>query len=132
MSDRGPDDAHAALVALRDRIEAIDAQLVALVAERQRIAAQVGDVKRGAGQPVLDPAREAAVLRRIAGIAREHAVHEDDARELWRKLLAMARRVQAAGDAVHDATVSTMRDGAATVARDGGSSATEPGPHTGA
>lgn len=88
----------AALAALRDRIEALDAQLVALVAERQRIAAQVGDVKRAAGQPVLDPAREAAVLRRVAGIARDHGVDEDDARELWRKLLAMARRVQAAGD----------------------------------
>lgn len=86
------------LAALRDRIEAIDAQLVALVAERQRIAQRVGEVKRAHEQPVLDPAREAAVLRRVTGIAREHGVDEDDARELWRKLLAMARRVQAAGD----------------------------------
>jgi chorismate mutase len=104
-------DTHAALAALRDRIEAIDAQLVALVAERQRIAARVGEVKRAGGQPVLDPAREAAVLRRVTGIAREHAVDEDDARELWRKLLAMARRVQAAGEGTEAAPSPATRAG---------------------
>lgn len=83
------------LDALRARIEAIDAQLVTLVAERQRIAAAVGEVKRASEQPVLDLAREAAVLRRVAELAREAALDEEDARELWRKLLAMARRVQA-------------------------------------
>ena len=90
-----PRDAPPTLEALRARIEAIDAQLVALVAERQRIAALVGEVKRASEQPVLDLAREAAVLRRVTECARAEQLDEEDARELWRKLLAMARRVQA-------------------------------------
>jgi chorismate mutase len=97
--ERHRDDApphDGALADLRDRVVAIDAQLVALVAERQRVAARIGAVKRAAAQPVLDLAREAAVLRRVAEEARHAGVDEEDVRELWRKLLAMARRVQAA------------------------------------
>jgi chorismate mutase len=84
-----------ALEELRERVAAIDAQLVALLAERQETARAIGAVKRAAGRPVLDPAREAAVLRRATELARGHGLDEDEVRDLWRKLLAMARRSQA-------------------------------------
>ena len=49
--------------ALRDRIDAIDDQILALVNERAQLARQIGELK-GAG-PVYRPEREAQVLRRL-------------------------------------------------------------------
>lgn len=55
--------------ALRARIDAIDAQLLELIAERRRMGGQIAAVKVAEGRPVRDPEREAAVL----GKARERA-----------------------------------------------------------
>ena len=60
----------AALGAYRERIDAIDDALVALLAERAELALRLGHVKAAAGQPVYAPAREAAVLDRVSGLAR--------------------------------------------------------------
>ncbi|MCU0634173.1 MAG: chorismate mutase [Gemmatimonadaceae bacterium] len=83
-----------ALETARARVGAIDDQLVTLLAERQRLARNIGTLKREAGRPVLDPAREAAVLRRVTEGARAIGLDEDDVREVWRKILAMARKAQ--------------------------------------
>src|SRR3954465_15879608 len=52
------------LKSLREKIDAIDARLVKLPAERGRVVEQVGHVKQGVG--VYRPDREAEVLRRVA------------------------------------------------------------------
>jgi chorismate mutase len=82
------------IVELRARIEEIDAQLIELIAARQAAVREIGHIKREQGKPVLDPEREAQVLRRVAEMAREFSLDEEELRDLWRKLLAMARRVQ--------------------------------------
>src|SRR5690606_27321592 len=58
------------LEGLRAGIARIDESLVALLAERVALAREVGAVKRAAGLPRLDPAREAAVVRRGTELAR--------------------------------------------------------------
>jgi chorismate mutase len=63
MSD-GPEPVD--LDALRQRIDAIDTQILALVAERIQIVLQVGDYKRQRGMPVYDPERERALLDRLS------------------------------------------------------------------
>jgi chorismate mutase len=79
---------------LRAQVEAIDAQLVELIAARQAAVREIGAFKREQGKPVLDPEREAQVLRRVAELARAAGLEEEELRDVWRKLLAMARRVQ--------------------------------------
>jgi chorismate mutase len=86
-----------ALETARARVGAIDEQLMVLLAERQRVVRQIGELKREAGRPVLDPAREAAVLRRVAERARGLGLDEDAVRDVWRRVLAMARKVQVGG-----------------------------------
>jgi chorismate mutase/prephenate dehydratase len=54
------------LGSLRRSIDDVDARLVALLAERARLAQQVGRVKESSGAPVYRPEREAEVLRRVA------------------------------------------------------------------
>jgi chorismate mutase/prephenate dehydratase len=51
---------------LRDQIDAIDAQLLALLNQRARVAQDVGHVKAETNAPVFRPEREAQVLSRIA------------------------------------------------------------------
>src|SRR5574344_1799990 len=50
--------------ALRDQIDTVDQQLVALLAERLTLVAGVGEVKSRHGLPIYAPDREAAMLAR--------------------------------------------------------------------
>ncbi|GLC23628.1 chorismate mutase [Roseisolibacter agri] len=85
----------AALARLRQEIEAVDAQLVALVAARTRLAADIGAAKRALGRPTLDPVREAAVVRRAAELARDAGLADEEAvRAIFWQLMALARRAQ--------------------------------------
>ncbi len=51
---------------LREQIDAIDAQLLALLNQRARVAQEVGHVKAETNAPVFRPEREAQVLARVA------------------------------------------------------------------
>mgnify|MGYP002619618166 CR=1 FL=1 len=53
---------------LRVRIDEIDRRLVELLNERARVVVEVGELKRGTGQAIYAPHREAAVLRRVLGL----------------------------------------------------------------
>ena len=59
------------LNALRERINAIDDQIVELFVERMKTAAEIADAKRENNLPVLDANREQAVLKRIMAQAGE-------------------------------------------------------------
>jgi chorismate mutase/prephenate dehydratase len=56
------------LAAVRAEIDAVDAQILALVSQRARLAEEVARVKRAAGETgdFYRPEREAAILRRVA------------------------------------------------------------------
>jgi chorismate mutase / prephenate dehydrogenase len=79
---------------LRTRIEAVDAELVRLIAERRALVLQVGRVKGELGLPVLDPTREAAVVRRAAALAREGGGDEELVRDVIWRIIASARDEQ--------------------------------------
>ena len=55
---------------LRESIDALDRQILELVAERLRLVMLVGEVKRGLGLEVYDAARERDLLERVAKAAR--------------------------------------------------------------
>jgi chorismate mutase len=94
-AEPGPAGAELAPVeALRGEIEAIDQQLVQLLARRVRIACSVGEAKRAAGLPVLDPAREAAIVRRASACAREAGIDDEDVRYIFWHVVGMSRRAQ--------------------------------------
>lgn len=102
--ERGPGEAHASadhpeapgepLETLRARILELDASLVRLVGERRRLVREIGRVKEAAGKPVMDPEREARVVRRAARIAREEGVDEEMVRDILWRIIASAREAQ--------------------------------------
>src|SRR5262249_61333075 len=61
-----PGRGEADIEALRQRIDAIDAQLMRLLNSRSACAVEIGRVKRILGLPVYSPEREAAILERVA------------------------------------------------------------------
>lgn len=83
-----------ALPALREEIRGIDDELLALVRRRLDVARRVADAKRDAGLPVLDPAREAAVVRYAGEFARRHGLVEEDVRALFWALVGLTRRAE--------------------------------------
>ena len=89
----------AALAELRAQIEDIDRALVALIAQRVNAARSVGRTKRQHGLGIVDPAREAAVVRRAVELAREQQLDEEDVREIFWHIIGLSRRAQLEGHA---------------------------------
>lgn len=87
-----PDDPR--LQELRVRISEVDDHLIRLMGERRALALEVGRIKEERGLPVMDPAREARVVRQVAERAREAGVDEEMARDVIWRIIASAREVQ--------------------------------------
>jgi chorismate mutase len=84
----------ASLADVRGQIEQIDRGIIGLIAERVELARKVGPLKQALGMPILDPPREAAIVRRAAELAREAGLPADDVRYVFWHLVGLSRRVQ--------------------------------------
>lgn len=88
------DRSAAALAPLRERIDAIDQEIVALLNERAQIALEIGRVKRQTGRrTVRDAKREAEVIEHVTSTS-AGLFPEPELVALYRKLIAATRRVQ--------------------------------------
>ena len=96
-SDSPPKSRDAALDALgrcRQQIEGLDRELVALLAKRVALSKEIGAMKKVAGLPTLDPAREAEVIRRAASMAREVGLSDEKVRDIFWHVIGLSRAVQ--------------------------------------
>jgi chorismate mutase len=90
----GDDVTAAALAPLRERIDAIDSEIVALLDERAEIALEIGRVKDATGRRAIrDPKREAEVIERVTR-ASSGLFPEPELAALYRTLIAATRKVQ--------------------------------------
>ncbi|MFW6199719.1 MAG: chorismate mutase [Gemmatimonadota bacterium] len=92
--DDVPKDARARLEKLREKIVALDEDLIRLVGERRNLVFEIGRLKEELGLPVLDPGREAQVVRRAAEISRKLGVDEELTRDVIWRIMASARETQ--------------------------------------
>ena len=60
------------LLALRDKISALDEKLLALLAERRGLAVEVGKAKLASHRPVRDIDRERDLLERLMTLGKKH------------------------------------------------------------
>ena len=93
-SDRDAGDPLAELGECRSAIEELDRKLIALLAERVALGKRTAALKRTAGLPILDPQREAEVIRRAVTTAREHALPVEAVREVFWHVVGLSRRAQ--------------------------------------
>jgi len=86
------------LATLRARIDDVDRELLEALSRRAELAREVSRMKRAGGLPSLDPAREAAIVRRAVGRARELHIPDEEVRDLTWRTLALCRQAQAGVD----------------------------------
>ncbi|MBK5265853.1 MAG: 3-deoxy-7-phosphoheptulonate synthase [Acidimicrobiia bacterium] len=79
---------------LRTGIDAIDYELVDLLARRQRLALKIGQAKAERGAPVRSPDREAELIERVRTQAAELGYAEDIVEEIYGLILEASRRAQ--------------------------------------
>lgn len=90
--ERSPRTTKDPLDEVRARIDALDEELVRLVAQRVRLGGDAARVKAATGLPHLDPGREAAVVRRAAAMAQQEGLDPEGVRHLFWNLVGLTRR----------------------------------------
>lgn len=91
------DAAKQALAPLRQQIDSIDSQLVALLAERAKVTAQVGKIKQQFALPVYVPEREQALLSARRSQAQSLGVSADLTEDVLRRIMRESYQTQESG-----------------------------------
>jgi len=82
----------ARLADLRLRIDAIDDQLLAALAERAAVVAEIWALKRSKALQRSDPERERVILDRMAGQAQVIGLERNEIVSFFRQVIGVARR----------------------------------------
>jgi chorismate mutase len=78
----------------RSKIDEIDDKLVRLIAERIRIAGEIGKKKNEQNKHTEDSAREKVVMDNVIRIAREENINEEDITIIYKEIIAASKRIQ--------------------------------------
>lgn len=78
---------------LREEIDRLDDQLVALLNARAAVACQVGETKHLEGLPVYVPERESSLLQRLAGLS-TGPLPESGLRAIYREIISASRALE--------------------------------------
>lgn len=81
----------------RESIDEVDRELVELLSRRAELVRRAGQAKARVGQPVLDAAREDALLASRRSWARERGLDADSVESIFRAILRFSRRTQGTG-----------------------------------
>lgn len=80
------------LLEIREQINNIDDQIIALWKERMALSLQVAEYKKEHNLPILDEQREKELLDRISNLAGEEL--GDYSRDLYEKIMSISRSYQ--------------------------------------
>lgn len=83
-----------ALREVREHIDELDRELIALLQRRCELSARAGLAKRATGAPVLDPTREVDLLEQRRAWAEQGGLPGDVVQAVFRQVLSMSRRAQ--------------------------------------
>ncbi len=79
---------------LRKKIDEADEKIVRLIAERIKIAEEIGGLKKQQGKQIEDAKREQAVLENIIKIAGQENLNPEDIARIYRLIMSMAKSVE--------------------------------------
>ena len=90
MSAQGPAPD---LLALRERIDAVDRELLGLLNRRAQLALEVGELKKKEGSVVFRPEREAQVIDGLKG-CNPGPLRTDSVAPIWREIMSACRALE--------------------------------------
>ncbi|MDD4875682.1 MAG: prephenate dehydratase [Dehalococcoidales bacterium] len=79
---------------LRDKIDETDSNIVKLLAERIRIAEEIGKEKEKRGKQIEDVEREKIVLEKVKNIAQREQINQDGIEGIYRQIIAISKNMQ--------------------------------------
>ena len=79
---------------LRKQVDQTDAQIVNLIAERIKIAQQIGEEKRKQGKQIGDNDRERRVLEHVRSLANKEEINPEDVEDVYRQIMIITKSVQ--------------------------------------
>jgi chorismate mutase/prephenate dehydratase len=88
-----PSDPPGTLAALRERIDAVDRELLALLNRRAQLALEVGEIKKREGSVVFRPEREAQVIDGLKAVNRGPLAN-DSVAPIWREIMSACRALE--------------------------------------
>ena len=88
-----PAPADPALQGLRERIDAVDRELLALLNRRAGLALEVGEIKKLDGSPVFRPEREAQVIAGLKAV-NPGPLSEASVAPIWREIMSACRALE--------------------------------------
>ncbi|WP_284616471.1 prephenate dehydratase [Aquabacterium humicola] len=81
------------LLALRERIDAVDRDLLALLNRRAQLALEVGEIKRREGSVVFRPEREAQVIDGLKAV-NPGPLQNESVAPIWREVMSACRALE--------------------------------------
>ena len=82
---------------LRGEIDALNAEIVGLLARRVEVARGIGEAKRDLGLPIVDRAREGKVYERVRELARGAGLDPEGVERVFREIVDLSTRAQEDG-----------------------------------
>ena len=82
------------LAELREKVDAIDDQILRTIAQRVKICRAIGELKKQQGKPVQDLNREVQVFKRARERAELFKLDPDKIERLYREIVNMCSAVQ--------------------------------------
>ena len=79
---------------LRKKIDEADTEIVRLIAERIRIAKEIGGEKRKQGKQIEDREREQKVLENVRGVAQEENISQESIESIYRQIVSASKSVE--------------------------------------
>ena len=79
---------------LRKQIDELDARIVKIIADRMKIAGEIGREKRKQGNQIEDAEREKRVLGNVRRIAQKENISQEDIEAIYKQIVTVSRSLQ--------------------------------------
>ena len=79
---------------LRRKIDEADAKIVRLIADRMRIAQEIGAEKKKQGKQIEDVTREEVVLTNVRNLAQEENISQEGIESIYRRIVNVSKSVE--------------------------------------
>jgi chorismate mutase / prephenate dehydratase len=112
MSSKDQSTEEQRLAPIRDKIDALDAQILDLLSQRAKAAQEVGHIKGGFSSPVFRPERERQVVSRLQELSNGPLL-ADGIAAIWREVMSACRALEVRQTIAYLGPVGTFSEQAA-------------------
>ena len=78
----------------RQRIDEIDAGILALLQERMQLALEIAEIKRQTGKEILDLGREEELFQKLIEKNKNSPIPNEEVLLIWGKIIELSRKLQ--------------------------------------